>query len=60
MSICAALVYIQKDGLCFGFVTFHFSSFRFGLSSEVRAKTLVFFLRGSPTFYILFDLLYLY
>ncbi len=24
MSICAALVYIQKDGLCFGSVTFNF------------------------------------
>lgn len=42
MSICAALVYIQKDGLCFGFVTFHVSSFRFGQSSEVRAKALIF------------------
>lgn len=44
MSICAALVYIQKDGLCFvlGFflLVFFVSSFKFGLSSEVRARTL--------------------
>lgn len=42
MSICAALVYIQRDGLCFVFVLFlHFASFKFGLSSKVRARTLV-------------------
>lgn len=42
MSICAALVYIQKDELCFVlFFSFFFVSyFKFGLSSEVRARTL--------------------
>lgn len=40
MSICAALVYIQRDGLCF-VLFFHFASFKFGLSSKVRARTLV-------------------
>lgn len=38
MSTCAALVRIQKDRLWFNF---SFSSFEFGLSSEVRARTLV-------------------
>lgn len=30
MSTCAALVYIQKDGLCFGSVTFHFPPLSLG------------------------------
>lgn len=39
MSTCAALVYIQKDGLSFNF---SFSYLEFGLNSEVRARTLVY------------------
>lgn len=45
MSTCAALVYIQKDGLLFFFVLFCYlslSSFKFRLSSEDRARTLVY------------------
>lgn len=59
MSTRAALVYIRKDGLLFLFCYLSLSSFEFGLSSEDRARTLLF-MRGRPALYLLFDLLNLY
>lgn len=59
MSTCAALVYIQEHGLCFGFVTFHLPPLRSGGAVKSEQGGLLL-MRGSPTLYLLFDLLYLY
>lgn len=49
MSTCAALVYIQKDGLCFGFCYLSFfSSYEFGLSSEARPRRRLTYERKKP------------
>lgn len=38
----------RKMDFCFGFVTFHFPLLHFGLSSEVRARTLVYERKPPP------------